>query len=193
MISHQKTYQTLFQLLSEDRNLKTSHRSAALISTIKGLFDLISQYPLDLEISHPELGSDFLALLAEEASRAMRGQHVYTPQISQKTTRGNNKSTRAHIAANDQNHEVISFKKQTLRASAPWGQNMEDQYVIIKLNPNHKSRKTGAYKLKQIIMKLVPDSYLVSNFWTVHSGVAILAPIPSKTASILQAKAEIEK
>lgn len=64
---------------------------------------------------------------------------------------------------------------------------------MIRLSPNHESQKTGAYELKQIIKKLVPDNSLVSDVWTVPSGVAILAPTLAKAASILLAKAEIEK
>lgn len=52
---------------------------------IKDLLDLTNQYFQDLEINHPRIGLDFLAHLVNGASRAMRGQRVYTKRISQKT------------------------------------------------------------------------------------------------------------
>ncbi|KAI0993428.1 hypothetical protein K3495_g14756 [Podosphaera aphanis] len=51
--------------------------SSSLMKAIKGLLDLTNHYLLDLENEHPGVGSDFLALLADGAFRAMRGQRVY--------------------------------------------------------------------------------------------------------------------
>ena len=141
---------------------------------IKGLLYLTNQYLQDLEKNHPGVGSDFLALLADGASRAMRGQRVYTSQTSQKTTQEKNNSTWADIASGKNlNNKTISLKKQTIKASAPQGQSRENRRIMIRLSPDHEARKTGTHELKQIIQKLVPDSSLVSDVWTVPPGVAI--------------------
>ncbi|KAI0995571.1 hypothetical protein K3495_g12607 [Podosphaera aphanis] len=64
---------------------------------------------------------------------------------------------------------------------------------MIRLSPDHEARKSGTFELRQTIQKLVPDSSLVSDVWSVPSGVAILAPTPAKAAAISQAKTVIEE
>ncbi|KHJ32634.1 hypothetical protein EV44_g5926 [Erysiphe necator] len=49
----------------------------SLMTAIKGLVDLTNDYLQSPETQHPGIGSDFLALLSDGASRAIRGQRVY--------------------------------------------------------------------------------------------------------------------
>ncbi|KHJ31237.1 hypothetical protein EV44_g4058 [Erysiphe necator] len=64
---------------------------------------------------------------------------------------------------------------------------------MIRLGPEHEARKAGPFELRQKIQELVSDKSLVSNVWSVPSGVAILASTPAKAASIMQSKATIEE
>ncbi|KAI1003145.1 hypothetical protein K3495_g5056 [Podosphaera aphanis] len=164
---------------SVNQAVYTSCGSAEIMKDIKGLIDLTNKYLQDLEKKHPGVGADFLALLADGASRAMRGQGVYTsPPHPQRKSRNEQKS--------------FSIKKQEMRAKPPQGQIKEDRRVMIRLGPENEARKAGAFELRQTIQKLIPDGNLVSDVWTVPSGVAILAPTAAKAATILQPKSAIE-
>lgn len=169
--------------------------SASLMKAIKGLLDLTNDYLQDLEKDHPGVGSDFLALLADGASRAMRGQRVYEcgKDLSKSPPKTANPSWADRAACEDPNRKEFSIKRQIKKASPPQGQSKEDRRVMIRLGPDHEARKTGTFELRQAIQKLVPDSSLVSDVWSVPSGVAILAPTPAKAAAILQAKTVIEE
>ncbi|KAI1001781.1 hypothetical protein K3495_g6425 [Podosphaera aphanis] len=79
-----------------------------------------------------------------------------------------------------------------MRAKPPQGQSKEDRRVMIRLGPEHEARKAGAFEPRQTIQKLIPDSNLVSDVWTVPCGVAILAPTAARAATILQSKNAIE-
>ncbi|POS86653.1 hypothetical protein EPUL_001479, partial [Erysiphe pulchra] len=89
--------------------------------------------------------------------------------------------------------KVFNFKRQILKASAPQGQSKEDRRVMIRLGPGHEARKAGAFELRQMIKELVSDKSLVSNVWSVPSGIAILASTPAKAASNMQSKAAIKE
>lgn len=64
---------------------------------------------------------------------------------------------------------------------------------MIQLSPDHEARKTIVYELEAKIKILVPDSSLISDVWTVPSGLAILIPTPAKVVTILQAISAIEE
>ncbi|KAI1000411.1 hypothetical protein K3495_g7784, partial [Podosphaera aphanis] len=173
----------------------TPHNSASLMDAIKGLLDLTNDYLRELENKHPSVGADFLALLADGASRAKRGQRVYAPMPNRNkslSTGHQTKSWAERAACLNSEQKVLSLKKPTIRASPPQGQGSEDRRIMIRLGPDHEARKADSYELRQAIQKLVPDSTLVSDVWSVPSGVAILAPTPAKAATILQAKSAIE-
>lgn len=165
---------------------------AELMKDIKGLLDLTNDYLQDLEKKHPGPGSDFLALLADGASRAMRGQRVYTSSQAkakdQHESRGKTWAERA--ACHDPEQKSFSIKKQNMKVNAPQGQSKEDRRAMIRLGPEHEARKTGAFELRQTIQKLIPDSNLVSDVWPVPSEVAILAPTAAKAATSFSQRAQ---
>ena len=76
----------------ENREPGSPRGSTDLMCAIKGLLDLTNQYLQDLEKNHPGVGLDFLALLADGASRAMQGKRVCTSQTIQRATQEKNKS-----------------------------------------------------------------------------------------------------
>ncbi|KHJ33276.1 putative effector protein [Erysiphe necator] len=179
---------------TESSKINEENRSATLLmDAIKGLLDLTNPYLKKLEEEHPGIGTNFMALLADGASRAMRGERVYTnlSNISSSNPKVSKPSwaEKASAAVNGQN---ISLKKQTIRASPPRGQSKEDRRVIIRLGPDHEARKTGSFELRQKIQQLIPDKSLIADVWTVPSGVAILAATPAKAATLLQYKEAIE-
>ncbi|POS85682.1 hypothetical protein EPUL_004131 [Erysiphe pulchra] len=83
-----------------------------LMEKIKGLLDLTSSYLQDLEKDHPGVGADFMAILAEGASRAMGNQ-----------PRGQSKEDRCVIIRLDQNHEAPKCNpfqlRQTIKKLVP--------------------------------------------------------------------------
>ncbi|POS82522.1 hypothetical protein EPUL_005211, partial [Erysiphe pulchra] len=131
-----------------------------LMEKIKGLLDL----------------TNFLAILAEGASSAMREQRVY--MSTQNPQKNKPSSSMTNWAAK--------------KAGVENGQSKEDRRVIIRLGQNHEARKCNPFQLRQTIQKLVLDKGLISDVWTVPSGIAIIALTPSKAAAIMQYKKEIE-
>ncbi|KHJ34792.1 hypothetical protein EV44_g3842 [Erysiphe necator] len=146
------------------------------------------------KIQHPGIGADFLALLADGASRAMRGERVYcsvskpVPTINQSS----NDTWAEKAKFQSSGTKILNIKNQTIKASPPQGQSKEDRRVMIRLNPHHEARKSGSFELRQAIQKLVPDSPLVTDGWIVPSDIAALAPTPVEAAVILQAKKATE-
>ncbi|RKF81070.1 putative effector protein, partial [Golovinomyces cichoracearum] len=107
--------------LSLNSGGESQESAASLTELIKGLLDLTNDYLKNLEAQHPGIGSDFLALIADGASRAMRGERVYS-NISK------SEPARSHIVqdiwagkAKDQSSgtKVFNLKKQILKASPP--------------------------------------------------------------------------
>ncbi|POS84300.1 hypothetical protein EPUL_005308 [Erysiphe pulchra] len=178
---------------TECGKINVKNRSVTLLmDAIKGLLDLTNPYLKELEEEHPGIGTDFMALLADGASRAMRGERVYTDlsNISFSNPKVSNPwAEKVGAAENGQN---VSLEKQTIRASPPRGQSKEDRRVIIRLGLDHEARKTGSFELRQKIQQLIPDKSLIADVWTVPSGVAILASTPAKAATLLQYKEKIE-
>lgn len=172
---------------------ETKQSVTSLMDAIKGLLDLTNPYLKKLEEDHPGVGTDFLALLADGASRAMRGERVYTKlqNVSSTNSKVSKPSwaEKAGVLVNGQN---ISLKKQTIRSVPPSGQSKEDRRVIIRLGTDHEARKASPFELRQKIQQLIPDKTLIADVWTVPSGVAILAPSPAKAATLLQYKEAIE-
>lgn len=179
--------------LQVDDNKKNG--TAPLMAAIKGLLDLTNDYLQKLEEQHPGIGAEFLAMLADGASRAMRGERVYS-NISGSTDNHHYayQDTWAKKAGSQNaGNEVFNLKRQILKSSAPQGQSKEDRRVMIRLGPEHEARKAGAFELWQKIQELVSDKSLVSDVWSIPSGVVILAPTPAKAASIMQSKSTIEE
>ncbi|KHJ34664.1 hypothetical protein EV44_g3392 [Erysiphe necator] len=143
-----------------DRNQRNV---TSLMTAIKGLLDSTNDYLQNLETQHLGIGSDFLALLSDGASRAMRGQRVYVlaPDIPRVTPVSTN-LTWAKIAAL-QDPAYVSFKRRNIKSSPPQGQSKEDRRIMIRLVPDHEARKSGTFELRQIFQKLVPDSSLISD------------------------------
>ncbi|KAI1003210.1 hypothetical protein K3495_g4993 [Podosphaera aphanis] len=98
----------------------------------------------------------------------MCGQRVYecSKDSSKPPQKPANSSWADRAACQDSNRKESSLKRQIVKAFPPQG---------------------------QTIQNLVPDSSLVSDVWSVPSGVAILAPTPAKAAAISQAKTVIEE
>lgn len=73
--------------LTHTQSDRNQRNVTSLMTAIKGLLDLTNDYLQNLETQHPAIGSDFLALLSEDASRARRGQRVYVsaPDIPRAT------------------------------------------------------------------------------------------------------------
>ncbi|KHJ32863.1 putative effector protein [Erysiphe necator] len=179
---------------SNNSSSKSQGSAASLMGAIRGLLDLTNDYLKNFEIEHPGFGSDFLGLIADGASRAMRGERVYRdlskiePNLKhpvQETWAGKAKDQSADT-------KVFNFKRQTLKATPPQGQSKEDRRVMIRLKSDHEARKNSSFEHRQIIQKLVPETSLVSDAWIVPSGIAVLAPTPAKAAAIIQAKKAIE-
>ncbi|KHJ36239.1 putative effector protein [Erysiphe necator] len=172
---------------------KKKKNATSLMDAIKSLLDLTNPFLQKLEEDHPGVGTDFIALLADGASRAIRGERIYTSL--QKTSPIYSKvlkPTWAEKAGVLENGQKIPLKKQTIRATPPHGQSKEDRRVIIRLSPDHEARKISSFELRQKIQLLIPDKTLIADVWTVPSGVAILAPTPAKAAALLQFKEVIE-
>ncbi|POS85893.1 hypothetical protein EPUL_003871 [Erysiphe pulchra] len=134
-------------------------------------------------------------MLADEASRAMRGERVYSfTSVSTYNCHQARQDTCAKKAEYQETGiKVFNIKRQILKASAPQGQSKEDRQVMIRLGLGHEVRKAGAFELHQKIKEFVSDKSLVYDVWSVLSRVAILAPTPPKAASIMQSKAAIEE
>lgn len=84
------------------------------------------------------------------------------------------------------------MKKQVLRRAPPRGQIEEDRRAIIRLEVNHGARKTDPFQLRQIVQNLVPEKILVLDVWTVPTGIAIIAPKPTKSAAIMEIKGKFK-
>ncbi|POS84893.1 hypothetical protein EPUL_006568 [Erysiphe pulchra] len=172
---------------------ETKNNATSLMDAINSLLDPPNPFLKNFDEDHHGVGADFLALLADGASRAMRGERIYTSL--QKTTSINSKVSNpswAEKAGELDNGQKISLKKQDTREIPPRGQSKEDRRVIIRIGPDHKARKISSFKLHQKIQLLIPDRTLIADVWTVPSGVAILAPTPAKAAALLQFKEAIE-
>ncbi|POS87432.1 hypothetical protein EPUL_000238 [Erysiphe pulchra] len=95
---------------SRDQGVKDNHNVAGLMDPVKGLLDLTNDYLKNLEAQHPGIGADFLALLADGASRAMR--------VERETWAEKAKNKNPCI-------KVYSLKRQVVKSVAPQGQGKE--------------------------------------------------------------------
>ncbi|POS88005.1 hypothetical protein EPUL_000390 [Erysiphe pulchra] len=145
---------------------------APLMAAIKGLLDLTNDYLQTLDKEHPGVGADFLTLLADGASCAMRGEWVFVSLHN--TSKLNIKATWAQKVTSDVHDLKSPGVKQRLKASPSRGQSKEDRRVMI-------------------LLSILPDKSLISDAWFVSSGMAILAPSPAKAATLMQFKDTIEK
>ncbi|POS86246.1 hypothetical protein EPUL_001155, partial [Erysiphe pulchra] len=107
-------------------------------------------------------------MLADSASRAMRGERIYyNTSVSTDNRHQARQDTWAKKAeSQDAEIKVFNLKRQILKASSPQG---------LKL-----------FELRQKIKELLSD------IWSVPSGIAILALTPAKAASIMLSKAAAE-
>ncbi|POS82451.1 hypothetical protein EPUL_006119, partial [Erysiphe pulchra] len=132
---------------SYNSSSKSQGSAASLMGAIKGLLDLTNDYLKNLEIQHPGIGSDFLALIADGASRAMRGERVYRDLSKIEPTRKHPTEETWATKAKDQptGTKIFNLKRPTLKASPPQGQSKEDRRVMIRLKPDHEARKSGSF------------------------------------------------
>ncbi|POS84575.1 hypothetical protein EPUL_002800, partial [Erysiphe pulchra] len=129
---------------------------APLMAAIKGLLDLTNDYLQNLDKEHPSVAADFLALLADGASCAMRGERVYVSL--QNTSKLNTNSPKA------------TWAQKVARASPSREQSKEDRRVMICVGSIHEARKTESFELRQKVQNTLPDKSLVSDAWFVPSG-----------------------
>ncbi|KHJ32858.1 hypothetical protein EV44_g4159 [Erysiphe necator] len=175
------------------KSTKNEGSKFQLMEKVKGHLDIANPYLQEIEKDNPGVGADFMALLAEGASRLMLGQRVYYKiENGPKSNSNNSMNSWASKAAGTAIGETISLKKQVLKGNPSRGQNRKDRRIIIRLDLNHEARKSNPFQLRQTIQNLVPDKNLVSDVWKVPYGVAILAPTPAKAATLMQYKKEIE-
>ncbi|POS84518.1 hypothetical protein EPUL_002104 [Erysiphe pulchra] len=104
------------------------------MGVIKGL-DLTNQYLQILDIEHPGIGVDSLALLADGASRAMRGERVYaslqnTPCLYMSLPKA-------------------KLVQKALKVTLHRGQSKENRRDIIRLGPNYEAWNIGTFELRQ--------------------------------------------
>ncbi|POS83028.1 hypothetical protein EPUL_003303 [Erysiphe pulchra] len=162
----------------KDLSVASQNHAVTLMDGIKGLLDLTNDYLRMLEEKHPGVEADFLALLADGASRAMRSERIYisteNKSKSQQPLRQDTWANKAKIDTDGT--KVFNVKRQITKSNPPKDQSREDRRVMIRLAPDYEARKTGAFELRQKVQQLVSDKSLVSDVWPVPSGIAILAP-----------------
>ncbi|KAI1005514.1 hypothetical protein K3495_g2705 [Podosphaera aphanis] len=110
-----------------------------------------NDYLRELVNKHPGVGADFLVLLADGASRAMRGQRVYAPMTNRNKPLSAGQQTKSwaeRAACQNSEQKVFSLKKPIMRASPPQGQGNEDRHIMIRLGPDHEARKADSYELR---------------------------------------------
>ncbi|KHJ34863.1 hypothetical protein EV44_g4357 [Erysiphe necator] len=168
-----------------------------LMAKARGLLNLVGPYPEEMESSCPGAGVDFLALISEGVSRAIRGEKIYEKQSPNSLVqfssqnKGSTWTTRA-ASGNRYTPDNIPRGPPSI-PSPPQGQSKEDRRIMIRLSPEHESRKTDPLILRQQLQRLIPDPSLVIDAWQVPSGIAVLAPTPAKAAEIVRHLGSIEK
>ncbi|POS86252.1 hypothetical protein EPUL_000902 [Erysiphe pulchra] len=103
--------------LARDQVLKDNHNVAGLMDAIKGLQDLTNDILKNLELQHPKVGPDFLALLADGASRAMCGERVYfnTSKISETNKQGIHETWAEKAKNKNLGIKVYNLKRQVVK------------------------------------------------------------------------------
>ncbi|KAF5183262.1 reverse transcriptase [Thalictrum thalictroides] len=175
----------------------TTHNST-LMRKARGLLDIVGPYLEEMELDCPGAGSQFLALISEGVSRAVRGEKIfYNPDknipITQSTSPRNKNPWSTKAANTNIKAMSLPMRAPPARPTPPQGQSQEDRRVMIRLAKDHEARKTETFLLRQQIQQIVPDPSLISDAWHTTSGIAILAQTPAKAASILQYKDAIAR
>ncbi|KHJ33951.1 hypothetical protein EV44_g4078 [Erysiphe necator] len=155
------------------------------------LVNLVGPYLEEMELESPGAGSDFLALISDRVSRAVRGKIFFLKvddPVDPQTTSARNNSWASKTAMKNIRSSNIPIRAPLTRPTPPQGQSHEDRRIIIRLGKDHKSRKTEPFLLRQKIQKLLRNPSFVCDAWQAPSGIAILAPTPAKVAAILQYK-----
>ncbi|CAD6498810.1 BgTH12-04469 [Blumeria graminis f. sp. triticale] len=95
-------------------------------------------------------GVDFLALISEGVSRAIRGQKIYKSSMNEQ----------------EQKPSTQSDNKRTWASKAAAGnQSKENKRIIIWLDREHEARKADPFLLRQRVQRLIPDPSLVVDAW----------------------------
>lgn len=187
--------------VEDTREANTPHKydspeqNSKLMTKARGLLNLVGPYLEDMEIECPGSGTDFLALISDGVSRAIRGEKIYTNidvllRNASTTPTNNNRNTWAARAAGGNNLSINNsvWGPPAKPSNPPRGQSHEDRRIMIRLGHDHEARKAEPFLLRQQIQSLIPDPSLVSDAWQAPSGIAILAPTPAKAATLLQYK-----
>ncbi|POS82009.1 hypothetical protein EPUL_005720, partial [Erysiphe pulchra] len=163
-----------------------------LMSKSRGLLNLVGPYLEEMEKSCPEAGAEFLALISEGVSRAIRGERIYAKPpldlFNGSASYFKGSSWAAKVANSSRYPSKSSPRGPPSRPTPPQGQSKEDRRIMIRLSPDHEARKAEPLLLRQQLQRLIPDPTLVVDAWQVPSGISILAPTPAKAATILQYK-----
>ncbi|CAD6502426.1 BgTH12-05019 [Blumeria graminis f. sp. triticale] len=110
-----------------------SYRTS-LMSKARGLLNLVGPYLEDMEKECPGAGADFLALISEGVSRAIRGQKIYKSSMNEQeqkpSTQSDNKRTWASKApAGVLTGTNIDVRRPMTRPTPPKNQSKEDKRV----------------------------------------------------------------
>ncbi|KHJ34524.1 hypothetical protein EV44_g4152 [Erysiphe necator] len=172
-----------FPPLSSNTTLK---RNADIFSSSDQTQDI-----KEMELECPGAGSDFLALISDGVSRAVRGKKIFLKvddPFDPQTTSARNNSWASRVAMKSIRSSNNPIRATPTRPTPPQGQSYEDKRVMIRLDKDHESRKTEPFLLRQQIQQLLPDPSFVCDAWQAPSGITILALAPAKAAAILQYK-----
>ncbi|POS84448.1 hypothetical protein EPUL_006186 [Erysiphe pulchra] len=137
------------------------------MSKSRGLLNLVGPYLEDIEKSCPEAEAEFLVLISEVVSQAIRGERIY-----------------AELPSYSFDGSASQYKENS------WGAKVvnSNRRIMIRLGPDHEARKAEPLLPRQQLQRLISDPTLVVDAWQISSGISILAPIPAKAATILQYK-----
>lgn len=177
----------------EDMESVENKQKSNLMSMARGLLNLVGPYLEEMEDICPSAGADFLALISDGVSRAIRGENIYT-SVKASTMdkvaedKRQNKTWAAKAAAGNKDNKNVDLRRAPRRPSPPQHQSKEDKRIMIRLDSKHEARNAEPFLLRQQVQRLVPDPTLVVDAWQVPSGIAVLAPTAAKAASILQHK-----
>ncbi|VDB88316.1 Bgt-50463 [Blumeria graminis f. sp. tritici] len=125
-----------------------------------------------MEKECPGAGADFLALISEGVSRAIRGQKIYKSSMNEQeqrqkpSTQSDNKKTWASKAAAGVSTGIyIDLCRPMTRPTPPQNQSKGDKRIMIRLDREHEARKADPFLLRQQVQRLIPDPSIVVDAW----------------------------
>ncbi|CAD6502819.1 BgTH12-05408 [Blumeria graminis f. sp. triticale] len=121
-----------------------------------------------MEKECPGAGADFLALISEGVSRAIRGQKIYKSSMNEQEQR--------------QKPSTQSDNKKTWASKAAAGnQSKGDKRIMIRLDREHEARKADPFLLRQQVQRLIPDPSIVVDACILQHSEAIAARFGNAT------------